>query len=325
MTDPHPLRLRPVLFPKVWGGDRLARLGRAVAPGDRIGESWEVADLDSTSAGGAGGQAVRSVIDAGPLAGRTLRDAIAAWGSALTGPGGGSAFPLLVKYLDARENLSIQVHPSAEYARTHPGAHVKGECWYVLDADAGARIYKGVRPGVTRDRFERALRSGDGRGVLDLIESVPAIPGECHDLPSGTVHALGAGVLVAEVQTPSDTTFRVYDWGRTGRALHVEEALACIAWGPAPAATRAGPRGRTRLATTPYFTLDAWRLLPGERVDLTPDRPSVVMLLEGSGRVEFPGAPAIPVGSHDMLVVPAAPGSRLEASVPVLVLVASPC
>ena len=241
-----PMTFRPMLMEKVWGGDRLSRFGKSVAPGARIGESWELADMASTSASGAGGGAAHSVIETGPMAGRTLREAIAAYGHRLLGSsrpmshGGVGEFPLLIKYLDAREDLSVQVHPSPEYARHHPGAHLKTECWYILHAEPGARIYKGVRPGVTRAAFESALRSGNGRGVVELLESVPAVAGECHNLPSGTVHALGAGVLVAEVQTPSDTTFRVYDWGRTGRELHIEQAMACIDFHPAPAATRHG-------------------------------------------------------------------------------------
>ncbi len=242
MTDPYPLLLRPVLMPKVWGGDRLARFGKAVKSGEKIGESWELADLGATSASGAGGGAVRSVIENGPLAGKTIHDAIALWGdamlprAALTKDGN---FPLLIKFLDAQENLSVQVHPSPAYAAAHPEAHLKTECWYVLDAAPGSVIYKGVKPGVTRAVFERALRSGDGSGVVALMEAVPAMVGECHNLPSGTVHALGAGVLVAEVQTPSDTTFRVYDWGRSGRELHIEQAMECIEWGQAPGAVEA--------------------------------------------------------------------------------------
>src|SRR5690606_14007588 len=101
--------------------------------------------------------------------------------------------------------------------------------WYILDRDPGAVIYKGVKAGVTPQRFRAAIESDE---VADLLIAIPAEPGDCHYLPSGTCHALGAGVLVAEVQTPSDTTFRVYDWGRTGRALHIEQAMQCIEFGP---------------------------------------------------------------------------------------------
>ncbi len=209
-AEPYVLTFEPILKEKVWGGRRLGGLGKALPAGAMVGESWEVADLASTSEGGGGGGAARSVIREGALAGRTLHDAMRLWSPWLMADGG---FPLLVKFLDAREHLSVQVHPSPEYARAHPDAHLKTECWYVMEAVPGSVIYKGVKPGVTRERFEAALRAGRGEGVVELLDAVPAIVGECHNLPSGTVHALGAGVLVAEVQTPSDTTFRVYYWG----------------------------------------------------------------------------------------------------------------
>jgi mannose-6-phosphate isomerase len=252
---------------KVWGGDRLAHFGKSVKSGDKIGESWELADLGATSASGAGGGAVRSVIANGALAGKTIHDAIELWGDALLPraaltPEGN--FPLLVKFLDAREDLSVQVHPSPAYASKHKDAHLKTECWYILDAQPGSVIYKGVKPGVTRERFERALRSRDGRGVVELIDTVPAIPGECHNLPSGTLHALGAGVLVAEVQTPSDTTFRVFDWGRKGRELHVERAMECIEWGPAPGAISAAEMANEGLVTE-FFRV---RVVDGDRIEV---------------------------------------------------------
>ncbi|MEL6497002.1 MAG: type I phosphomannose isomerase catalytic subunit [Planctomycetota bacterium] len=232
--EPYPLLLEPILLEKVWGGRRLERFGKALPAGVMIGESWEVADLAATSASGAGGGARRSIVANGPLADAAIGDALRMLGDPTANAEGG--FPLLVKLLDAREDLSVQVHPSPGYAASHPEAHLKTECWYVLDAEEGSLIYKGVRPGVTAAEFRAAIENGS---VADLLESVPAVVGEMHELPSGTVHALGAGVLVAEVQTPSDTTFRVFDWGRTDRELHIEQAMACIDFGPAPAARTA--------------------------------------------------------------------------------------
>ena len=232
----YPLLLRPILLEKVWGGDRLARFGKQVRPGTKVGESWELADLAATSAGGAGGGAFASTIRNGPFSGRTLRQIItqqgaAFLGSAAAGPDGG--YPLLLKYLDASENLSIQVHPSPAYAKAHPAALVKSECWYILAAQPDAVIYNGLKPGTTKADFERAIKAGT---VVECMNAVKVTPGECYNLPSGTCHALGAGVVCLEVQTASDTTFRVYDWGRTGRELHVQQALECIDFTSAPAA-----------------------------------------------------------------------------------------
>lgn len=297
MTRPYPLVFRPILLSKVWGGDRLARFGKDVRPGDTIGESWEVADLAATSASGAGGGPQRSVIVNGALAGKTLADAAALWGADLLGPAAapGGGFPLLVKFLDARENLSVQVHPSPAYAASHPGAHLKTECWYILDAAPGSVIYKGVKPGVTRDAF--AAHIADGTVVNDLV-AVPAVPGECHNLPSGTCHALGAGVLVAEVQTPSDTTFRVYDWGRSGRALHLAESLECIHWGQAPRALRlrsAGGAPGEDLRTEFFHVGHAGLSNGAERPVAADGSCTVLMVLAGEGSLYAQGGEFSPL------------------------------
>jgi len=321
VPDPYPLIFEPILKEKVWGGRRLERYGKRLPPGARIGESWEIADLASTSPSGGGGGQARSVIARGPMAGRTLHEAMSLWGEDLLGavrPTDDGGFPLLVKFLDAREHLSVQVHPSVAYASAHPGVHLKSECWFVLEAEAGSLIFKGVRAGVTHEDFERALRRSRGEGVVELLDTCAAEPGQCHSLPSGTVHALGAGVLVAEVQTPSDTTFRVYDWAaeyaRGGRELHVEQALACIDFGPAPVATRAGA-GTGVLAQTERFTIEHARLEADRGVPLGDDGFVIVMVVRGRACLETSGHGA---GRQDLemgrtVLVPAAgtPGAAL--------------
>lgn len=338
----HPLILTPILKPKVWGGRRLERLGKRLppegAPDALIGESWELADLASTSASGGGGEAARSVVARGAHAGRTLHEMMDEWGDDLLPRhlrAASGDFPLLVKFLDAREHLSIQVHPSSAYASKHPDAHLKTECWFVLDAQGGparrpgdpARppalelapaahapvIYKGLRPGVTPDLFRRLIAQGR---VPEAMLAVPAIVGQMHDLPSGTVHALGAGVLVAEVQTPSDTTFRVYDWakeyGRTGRALHVEQSLECMDFGPAPAASAlpAGERAGTLVANR-FYRVDQVRIGSGESLCLGDPGCQVLMVLEGSGTIAGGGGlEPVAMALGDTVVLPAAIASQ---------------
>jgi mannose-6-phosphate isomerase len=287
MVQAYPLVLQPRFYEKVWGGRGLAQLGKAIPAGANIGESWELADMPRTSASGAGGGAARSVVDNGVMAGRTLSEVVSAWGEGLLGPSRLSdegGFPLLVKFLDARENLSVQVHPSPAYAAAHPGAKLKTECWYILGCEPGAVIYKGIKPGVTREQYARAIADNT---VMSLMIAEPAVVGECHNLPSGTCHALGAGVLVAEVQTPSDTTFRVFDWGRVGRELHVEPALACIDFPPVPAPRATKLRegeACARLVTTEFFTLDQARPGAGEALRIGYDgRCFVLMVLAGGG------------------------------------------
>jgi len=317
MTACYPLLFEPILKEKVWGGRRLARYGKKLPQGTLIGESWELADLPTTSVSGGGGAAAHSPIRNGQLEESTLHDAISIWGDDLLGrarltPEGG--FPLLVKYLDAREHLSVQVHPSPAYAATHRGARLKTECWFVLEAEPGGKIYKGIEPGVTPDRFAEHIERGT---VADDLVAVDAVPGDCHLLPSGTCHALGAGVLVAEVQTPSDTTFRVYDWsaeyGRSGRDLHIAEALECIDFGPAPDATRLGEGKRHgRLAATEHFPTDEARLRPGDEMPCGGGGGGgrlcvAVMMLAGAGRIVTAGSvhPAH-IRTGDTALVPAA-------------------
>jgi mannose-6-phosphate isomerase len=328
---PYPLLLEPVVLEKVWGGRRLAGLGKRLPDAAaKYGESWELADMDATSASGAGGGAVRSVIAAGALKGRTVREAMERWGDGLlerprrTKTG---AYPLLIKFLDAGEHLSVQVHPSPAYAAANAGAHLKTECWYVLDAAPGAVIYKGLRAGVTKADLERAARRGDD-SIVGLLEAVPAVVGECHNLPSGTVHALGAGVLVAEVQTPSDTTFRLYDWGRAGRALHVVEALECAECGPPPAAVRLGDAASGGTVETAYFTLSRREVGRGG-VDLRTLAGRAVVVLEGAGVIEGPwgeGTAAERVERGRTVLVPSGLGAgwTLRAETGLVLLVAEP-
>lgn len=314
----YPFVLEPIYKEKVWGGRALERLGRTLpgGPDVKIGESWELADLDITSPSGGGGGGAHSRIRNGPLRERTLREVLRDFGDLVTGgtpltSAGG--FPLLLKYLDARENLSVQVHPSPAYAAAHPEAHLKSEAWYIVDAEPGAVIYKGVRDGTTPDTFEAAIADGS---VVELLIPVPARPGDCHYLPSGTCHALGAGIVVAEVQTASDTTFRVYDWGRTDRELHVAEALECIDFGPVDASTfepgtalREDEVTGRHLVACEHFGMRRWTLPEGAGLPRPGDVLEVVMVVRGAGLIRWGEAGyELAVRAGDTVLMPAALG-----------------
>jgi len=317
-----------MLKAKVWGGDRLRDWGKPVEPGQHIGESWEIADLASTSADGAGGDGARSVIAYGRYTGRTLHEVIQSHRDDIMGDRAGNDFPLLIKYLDARENLSVQVHPSIEFAQAHPDAHLKFESWVVLDADPGAVIYKGVREGVARNQFADHIRDGS---VVDDLIAIPARPGDCHHLPSGTVHALGAGVLVAEVQTPSDTTFRVFDWGRTDRTLHIEQALACAIMSPSNPddQRRTDNASVCDLGGTDYYALAQRRVSPREPqlIDFHDNAPRVWMWLKGSGAIESTDRSfdPVPMTRGTTALIPASINSaRITAADDAIILEALP-
>ncbi len=214
MTAPMPLIFTPLFKPRAWGGRKLATLyDKPLPPDTAIGESWEISDIPGHE----------TLVRDGPLAGVSLQGVIADWGPALLGdaPLRNGRFPLLIKLLDARDALSVQVHPRAG----SPGA--KNEAWYVLHAQPGARIYAGLRAGAGQEQFAQAAGT---REIVRLLETVPADPGTCIYLPSGTIHALGEGLVILEVQDPEDVTYRVYDWERVGptgrtRELHVAESL----------------------------------------------------------------------------------------------------
>src|SRR5512143_1300967 len=210
----YPLTFSPILKVRVWGGSRLASLGKPVAGPEPIGESWELVDLPDD----------QSVVDAGPLAGARLGQLVRERGAELLGPVplDGGSFPTLVKTIDAAQTLSVQVHPDAKTA-ARLGGRPKSEAWYILDAQPGALLYVGLRHGTTRDSYARAVAEGR---VEELLVPLPVRRGDLVPVIPGTVHAIGAGVLLAEVQQPSDTTYRLYDWRRLGldgkpRPLHV--------------------------------------------------------------------------------------------------------
>jgi len=218
-----PIKFKPIFKQRIWGSNRLKRLFNKDLPPDvPIGECWELADLPDD----------KSEIAEGPMAGMDIRQLLNEHGSALgfTTEQCKLPFGLLIKFLDANDVLSVQVHPDDKTSRMFTGARPKTECWYVLEAEPNSVIYRGLKPQVNREKLTESLNEGN---VEELMNVYPARKGDFHFLPAGTIHALGAGVVVAEIQTPSDTTYRLYDWNRKdnrghGRELHIEQALTSI-------------------------------------------------------------------------------------------------
>ena len=227
MPDLYPLRFKPIYKQYVWGGWKLATLLKRPIPHDEIfAESWELCDHGQD----------QSVVDGGPLSGATLHELVEKYGRRLLGDVG-DRFPLLLKYLDAAQDLSVQVHPDdAMAAGLDPPDLGKTEAWYIVAAVPGSVIYAGLRQGVDRETLALAIKRGKCEECLHYFE---ARQGDCVFIPAGTVHALGAGTLVAEIQQSSDTTFRLFDWNRLGtdgrpRELHVEQGLDAIDFARGP-------------------------------------------------------------------------------------------
>ena len=259
MTPLYPLRFEPIFTSNLWGGRRLPGFLRRPAPhDDPIGEAWVLSDVDGSP----------SRVADGPLAGVTLRELLAADPARILGKTKlvNGRFPLLLKFIDARQELSVQVHPNDEQAaRAISGANGKTEAWVILEANPErSRVYSGFKNGIAADDFRAALAN---RTTPQTLHSFTPNPGDCVFLDAGTVHAIGAEIMVFEVQQTSDITYRLYDWDRvdakTGlpRELHVEKGLACSTFhrGPCdavkPVAEELTHGRRESLVACPYFTL----------------------------------------------------------------------
>lgn len=325
------LPMRPVLVEKVWGGSELHRRGKA-APREgldveKIGEAWEVADLPN-------GQ---STVESGPFSGRTLRSLVEEFGRALVGDAASdaNAFPLLVKLIDASDDLSVQVHPNAAQAATKEGAAPKDECWLVLGAQKGARLAHGfAHDGVTRNAFEQAVAQKTPEELLRFVE---VKPGDTLRVSPGTVHAIGRGVFLLEIQEPSDTTYRVWDYERKGldgslRDLHLDDALDVLCFGDqAPALIEGTPQeglppgaNNALLVDAPGYRLETLDLEAGRKLALTSreETPLVLTVLEGEGRLRTQSS-EVELGALQTVVVPAATGAfEVEATAPLAMAVA---
>lgn len=302
----YPLRFESLYYQKVWGGRRLqTELGRSLPPGEPVGESWEVADHSHG----------RSVIANGPLRGTTLHQIVQEHPEGVLGAGAShsGAFPLLVKYIDADDRLSVQVHPDDTYAQTRAGEHGKTEMWYVLHADPGAELIAGLAPGTTRDIFLAALREGDPAG---LLHHFPVRAGDSIFIPAGRIHAILPGLVILEIQQNSDTTFRLYDWGRMGldghpRPLHVDEATAVANWydytpQPGVVSRETGNTAiRTELAACPYFIVDKLDLTGEWGIDSFGATFSILNCVAGSGELRWEGG-SESLDFADTLLIPAA-------------------
>jgi mannose-6-phosphate isomerase len=254
-----PLFFQPVYKEYVWGGNRFRHDFRRPLPPGVYAESWEISDHPDGP----------TPILAGPYAGLTLSRTIALRGADILGPRHDTAFPLLVKLIDAAQTLSVQVHPDEKTAARW-GGEAKSEMWFVLAATPDAHIYSGFRPGTTEADVRRALAQGT---VADLLQRFPAKPGMVFNTPGGRVHAIGAGCLLLEIQQDANTTYRLYDWDRldrngTPRPLHVEQALRVIDWSatgspvsrPAPPVRLPDGRLSTLLLDSPLFHVEGWRI-----------------------------------------------------------------
>lgn len=273
------LRFKPIYQERVWGGRALETvLNRTLPAGSPIGESWDIVDREEA----------QSVVQEGSLAGQPLRRVLAEHASEIMGPrwSADRKFPILVKWLDCRERLSLQVHPPAAIA-AELGGEPKTENWYIAQTGPEAELIVGLKHGVDREQFERALQTNTLEQCLHRFRGAA---GDSILVQSGQVHAIGAGNLILEIQQNSDTTYRVYDWGRVGldgkpRTLHIAESLRCIDWQDyEPAPVRAAPTSGV-IADCAEFRIRRVVLGAGERIHLgANEQPRIVSVVTGGVR-----------------------------------------
>lgn len=279
------LQFTPILKQARWGGVRLrTMLGKSLGDASNYAESWEISDHGDD----------QSVVSDGPYAGWTLHRLVVQKAGELLGRHApAEQFPLLVKFLDAQDRLSVQVHPNNEQAkRFDPKENGKTEAWLIIHADAGSRLYAGLKPGTDRKTLRRETAGGN---IESCLHSFAVAAGDCVSIPAGTVHAIGEGIVLAEIQQASDLTFRLHDWGRldahgTPRELHVEEALECIDFsrGPvSPVRSLIVSKGKAlveELVRNEYFVMRRHRGAVPLSI-AADDRFHIVMLLEGNVEV----------------------------------------
>jgi mannose-6-phosphate isomerase len=323
----YPLTFQPVFRDYIWGGRNLeTRLGRTLPPGI-VAESWEISGHPSSS----------TKVDSGPLAGQTLLELLDLLRADLVGHNSQAMlergkFPLLVKLLDANKPLSVQVHPDDDYANIYENGELgKTEMWYVLYAEPGAYLIYGLKAGVTRASFRQALEAGR---LESCLHRLPVRAGDTIFIPAGSVHAIMDGLLVAEIQQNSDTTYRVYDWNRPGadgnpRPLHVDKALDVINFdqiepGPVTPQLLADSEGLRRelITTCPYFNVEKVSFEQGASLKAETDGSSFEIwgVISGRGQVAWNGNP-VELEAVRFSLLPAALGVfAIEALTPTTML-----
>lgn len=296
----YPLTFTPVFRDYIWGGRNLeTQLGRDLPPG-RVAESWEISGHPSSP----------TKVDNGPLAGKTLPELLDMFGEKLVGTRSQmmlqrGKFPLLIKLLDANRPLSVQVHPDNEYANNHENGELgKTEMWYILHAEPGAHLIYGLKPGVTPESFREALEAGE---LEKCLHRLPVKAGDAVFIPSGSLHAIMEGLIIAEIQQNSDTTYRVYDWNRVGddgkpRPLHVDKAIDVTNFDqvepttyPVKVIEDNNGRHREEISACDYFVVERVNLAPGQQFAGQNEGQTFEIwgLLSGKAQVNWAGDPLV--------------------------------
>jgi len=322
----YPFKFKPIYKEKIWGGDNLRKyLNKDIKSGSKIGESWEVADHFEDN----------SVIINGELKGETLNNVLKEYGRELLGTKPEDRylkrFPLLIKFIDANDKLSVQVHPNDENAnKNENGEFGKTEMWYIVHAEPGAKLIAGLKPGTTKEEFKELIESNELENVLHKVK---VKTGDVIFIPAGRVHAIMPGLVINEIQQNSDVTYRVYDWGRVGfdgkpRPLHIEKALNVINFddfAPEPARlhfSSVGTNVMSLLTKCLYFQVEKYIL--NEKMKFVSDKSSfnIFSVIDGYGILNWESK-ELELNKGETILIPAAITSFAIYPQPTITLIRS--
>ena len=281
MTKLSPIKLTPAYKDYIWGGTKLKTMYNKHSALDIVAESWE---LSAHKDG-------ESIVADGPYSGLTLTQYLNAIGNSALGTNAKNFdyFPILIKLIDARSALSVQVHPDDSYALEHEGEYGKTEMWYILDCEENASLYYGFKKDVTKKENKNAIEKNT---LTDILNKIPVHKGDVFFIPAGTVHAIGAGILICEIQQNSNTTYRVYDYNRRDkkgntRPLHVEKAIAVSNLSKAPEIQQESDESNAILAQCEYFTVREITVADTASIDLDTTSFRSLIVTEGSAKLEI--------------------------------------
>ncbi len=298
MTNLSPVKLLPAFKDYLWGGNKLKSVYNKETDLEIVAESWE---LSAHKDG-------ESVIANGEYKGKTLTEYINLSGHSVLGTNATkfAYFPILIKFIDAKDNLSVQVHPADSYALKNEGEYGKTEMWYILDCEDGAYLYYGFKKDVTKQEYEEAIKNNT---LTDILNAVPVHKGDVFFIPSGTVHAIGAGIMICEIQQNSNTTYRVYDYGRRDkngntRPLHIDKAIDVSNLSKSPNLAPVSLGNDVTLASCNYFTVR--KLTVKDNMEISIDNSSFHSLIavEGSGTITLDKT-TINFNKGDSIFIPA--------------------
>ncbi|NLY18596.1 MAG: class I mannose-6-phosphate isomerase [Clostridiaceae bacterium] len=306
----YPLKFKPVYKDYIWGGRNLQKLGKTLPQGI-VAESWELSCHPDGM----------SIVDNGEFRNRTLESLIDEFGPMIMGDSAkahGNKFPLLVKLIDANSKLSVQVHPDDDFSLANENEYGKNEMWYIIDAKEGATLIYDVIPGMTPERFKKAISENM---VEEYLNKLPVKAGDFINIPAGVVHAIGEGIVLAEIQQNSNTTYRLYDYNRRDakgnlRPLHIEKALKVIDFNTGSRKMRyngieynLSPDGTAKiLAANPYYCVELLKI-SGETQQITFDRHfHIIVCIDGNGEIKW-AEKSMPLQKGETALIPSSLGN----------------